>query len=195
MNRRYINHRYIAKSATALAVLFMVAFLGPGKAYAQSETMKGGKEMELNIPQSLKAEHAELHEELARAIKAGGKVEEAAKAVAELLHPHFEKEEEYALPPLGLLSSLAEGRSTPEMRSALVMTDRLRADLPKMLQEHKAIVAALEKLMVAARHENKPEYALFAEKLVMHARNEEEVLYPAAILVGEYLKVKLGKEH
>jgi hypothetical protein len=36
-----------------------------------------------------------------------------------------------------------------------------------------------------------PEHARFAEKLMFHAQTEEEVLYPAAILVGEYLKVKL----
>jgi hypothetical protein len=172
-----------------------VTFIHHVEHLAGSEKTKGGKEMELNIPQSLRAEHGELHEELARAIKAGGQVGEAAKAVAELLHPHFVKEEEYALPPLGLLSSLTEGGPTVEMRSVLAMTDRLRADLPHMLQEHKTIVAALEKLIVAARQENKPEYALFAEKLIRHARNEEEVLYPAAILVGEYLRVKLGEDH
>jgi len=27
--------------------------------------------------------------------------------------------------------------------------------------------------------------------LMLHAKTEEEVLYPAAILVGEYLKLKL----
>jgi len=31
-------------------------------------------------------------------MKEGGKVGKAAKAVANVLHPHFEKEEEYALP-------------------------------------------------------------------------------------------------
>jgi len=51
-------------------------------------------------------------------------------------------------------------------------------------------VAALEKLVAAARQEGKPEYALFADKLMLHAQNEEEVLYPAAILVGEYLKLR-----
>lgn len=62
--------------------------------------------IELEIPESIELEHGELHEQLYKGIKEGGKVAEAAKAVAELLHPHFEKEEEYALPPLGLLSSL-----------------------------------------------------------------------------------------
>lgn len=39
---------------------------------------------------------------------------------------------------------------------------------------------------------NKPQYAHFADKLRAHARVEEEVLYAAAILIGEYLKLKLG---
>ena len=149
--------------------------------------------MEFNIPQSLKSEHEELHGELARATKVGGKIGDSAKKVAKILHPHFMKEEEYAMPPLGLLSLLAQGKNTPEMAGAITMTDRLKADLPEMLKEHKAIVAALKDLIDAAKKENKMEYAHFADKLVLHAQNEEEVFYPAAILVGEYLKLKLIK--
>jgi hypothetical protein len=52
--------------------------------------------MKFQIPPSLKAEHEELHGELARATRAGGRTGEAAKAVAKLMHPHFVKEEEYA---------------------------------------------------------------------------------------------------
>ena len=47
-------------------------------------------------------EHDELHADLVKATKAGGQAGEAAKAVAKVLHNHFHKEEEYALPPLGL---------------------------------------------------------------------------------------------
>jgi ribosomal protein S7 len=164
-------------------------------AFEESESpwVQGNKSKEFKIPKSLQAEHAELHEELAKAIAAGGKVSEAAKTVAALLHTHFEKEEEYALPPLGVLSELAQGRVTPEMKSAIVMADKLKADLPHMLQEHKDIVVALRKLVAAAEQENKLEHARFAEKLILHAQNEEEVLYPAAILVGEYLKLRLGE--
>lgn len=158
-----------------------------------SPCVQGDKSEQFKIPKSLQAEHAELHEELAKAIAAGGKVSEAAKSVAALLHAHFEKEEEYALPPLGLLSELAQGRVTPEMRSAIVMADKLKADHPHMLQEHKDIVAALRTLIAAAKQENKLEHGRFAEKLMLHAQNEEEVLYPAAILVGEYLKLRLGE--
>ena len=149
--------------------------------------------MEFKVPHSLKEEHEELHGELKKAVMAGGTVGDAAKAVATLMHPHFEKEEEYALPPLGLLPLLAEGKITPEMSKVLTMTDKLKAELPHMLEEHKGIVAALRNLVNAANAENKPEYAYFAEKLMAHAQTEEEVSYPTAILIGEYLKLKLDK--
>lgn len=148
--------------------------------------------MTFQIPKPLRAEHAELHAGLVRATKVKGRIGEAARAVATLLHPHFVAEEEYALPPLGLLRALAGGPATPEMKDVLPMTDRLAADLPKMLAEHAAIVGALRTLAAAARRDRKPEWARFAEKLVLHAKTEEEVLYPAAILVGESVRRGLG---
>jgi hemerythrin superfamily protein len=147
--------------------------------------------MTFQIPTSLKLEHEELHAELVMATKAGGKVGEAAKGVAKVLHDHFVKEEEFALPPIGLLSALARGEVDENMKSVLRMTDRLKAELSEMLEEHKAVVAALKNLIAAAGAENKPEHARFAEKLMLHAQTEEEVLYPAAILVGEYVKLKV----
>ena len=147
--------------------------------------------MKPKTPQSLKLEHEELHADLVRATKAGGRTGKAAKDVAKVLHDHFVKEEEFALPPIGLLAALVHGEVSEEMRGVLAMTERLKAELPDMLQEHKAVVAALKKLTAAAKAEKLPEHARFAEKLMLHAQTEEEVLYPAAILVGEYLKLKL----
>jgi len=43
----------------------------------------------------------------------------------------------------------------------------------------------------AAETEGDERYIRFAAELMVHAQLEEEVLYPAAILVGEYLKLKL----
>jgi len=71
--------------------------------------------MKPKIPQPLKLEHEELHAELIQATKAGGKTGEAAKAVAKVLHHHFVKEEEFALPPIGLLSLLARGKVDKRM--------------------------------------------------------------------------------
>jgi hypothetical protein len=135
--------------------------------------------MELKIPDAVALEHEELHQQL-------------VKAVADVLHPHFEKEEEYALPPLGLLSSLLnQDKISPEMKGVLTMTERLRADLPHMIAEHNDIVLALNNLIDMAKKENKTEFVQFAEKLKLHAKTEEQILYPTAILVGEYLKLKI----
>lgn len=146
--------------------------------------------MKLSIPKPLKLEHEELHAELVTATKAGGRTGEAATAVAKVLHEHFVKEEEFALPPLGLLPALARGELDEDAENVLSMTDQLKSELSEMLEEHKVVVEALKNLIAAAEAEKKPEHARFAEKLMLHAQTEEEVLYPAAILVGEYLKLK-----
>jgi hypothetical protein len=150
--------------------------------------------MDFTIPHALKAEHEELHEQLRRATKESGNLGEAAKTVAELMHPHFLKEEEYALPPLGLLPFLAHGSVTADMAEVLAMTDKLKAELDEMLAEHKKIVAALEILANTAKREHRVEYVQFADKLMQHAQTEEEVSYPTAILIGEYVKLRLSKE-
>lgn len=147
--------------------------------------------MEFKIPYPLKVEHEELHNILSKATKEPGELGEAAKAVAKLMHPHFIKEEEYALPPLGLLRDLAQGKVTPDMKEVLGLTNRLKADLGQMLNEHKSIVAALEVLSVAAKKAGKVEYVEFAKALMLHAQTEEEVSYPTAILIGEYIREKL----
>lgn len=147
--------------------------------------------MEFKIPSPLKVEHEELHNMLRNATKEPGEIGDAAKAVAKLMHPHFIKEEEYALPPLGLLRDLAQGKVSPDMKEVLGLTNRLKAELGQMLEEHKSIVAALEVLSIAAKKANKVEYVEFAKALTLHAQTEEEVSYPTAILIGEYIREKL----
>ena len=147
--------------------------------------------MELKTPQSVNIEHEELHNELVKATECGGRTQEAAKVVADLLHQHFGAEEEYALPPLGLLPQIAEGIVPAEAEQVIEMTTRLKANLAHMLAEHRAIKVALNVLVKEATAEDKPEYAEFGRKLILHAQNEEEILYPAALLIGEYLKLRM----
>lgn len=148
--------------------------------------------MKFDIPEPMKIEHDELHGELVRATRVGGKTGEAARAVAKVLHPHFVKEEEYALPPLGLLVRLSKGEFDREMSEVLAMTDKLQAELPSMLSEHRDIVAALQGLIAASEAEGKPEVADFAQKLILHARTEEQVAYPTSLLIGRYVKLQLA---
>ncbi|MGH9794976.1 MAG: hemerythrin domain-containing protein [Candidatus Acidiferrales bacterium] len=148
--------------------------------------------MKFPIPQSIELEHQELHAALERLTQAGGETSEAARAVEKVLSHHFEKEEQYALPPLGLLVPLSQGKFEPAMAEVLKLTDKLEAEMPVMLSEHKELIAALEKLSEAAKAEKKAEGVRFAEELTMHAQGEEEITYPAALLVGRYVKSKLA---
>lgn len=147
----------------------------------------------LSIPSSVKAEHGKLHGRLAGLLKPDGRTGVAAATVAALLHPHFVKEEEFAMPPLGLLSSLAAGNLPPDAEDVIRMTDRLQAAMPDMLHEHKEIVSALENLRSVAEEEGRADAVAFAEDLIAHAMQEEQILYPGAIMVGEYLKLKLKR--
>ena len=53
-----------------------------------------------------------------------------------------------------------------------------------------ALRAAVEKLLAVARAEQAAGAASVAEQLALHAQTEEEVLYPAAILVGEIIRAR-----
>ena len=154
---------------------------------------KGEITMEFKIPKPMKLEHDELHSELAKATKEPGGIGEAARAVAKVLHNHFVNEEAYAIPPLGLLPQLTAAKVTNEMADVLKMTDKLKAELPTMLKEHEAIVSALNDLVRIAKREGRREYIHFAEKLKLHAQTEEQVSYPTALLIGEYIRLRLNK--
>lgn len=171
----------------------VVACLAGGLAPAVAATPQGAGQHStpFEIPAAMKAEHEKLHADLLTLTKAPGRTGEAATRVAAVLHDHFVKEEELALPPLGLLAPLAAGHATPEMQHVIVLTDRLKAALPQMINEHKAIVRELDELGRAAKAEHNAAATRFVEELTLHAQTEEQVLYPAAVLVGEYLKLKL----
>lgn len=142
------------------------------------------------VPEGLQREHREVHAELEWVTKRGGRTGAAARALVAVLHPHFRREEQVALPPLGLLGPLARGGrpSDGDTRVVLALTDTLRRELPAMLREHEAIHAATMKLREAAAAERNARAVRFADKLAAHAAQEEELSYPAALLVGELLR-------
>jgi hypothetical protein len=146
-----------------------------------------------DLPHVLQIEHQNLHEEMLAATRLGGETGAAAKDVVKVLFPHMLLEEEFGIPPLAVLPRLARGEITPDMARVIPKSEMLKIQLPRMLDEHKLIVDALQRLLQAAARELHTGYAQLAQRLILHAELEEEVLYPASILVGEYLKWRLGK--
>jgi hypothetical protein len=140
------------------------------------------------MPDSLRIEHEQLRADLDQAIRIGGRIGEAAQALQSVLRPHFRREDDNVFLGLGLLHSVAQGKIAPGMYELIVKAEQLKKELPEMLAEHDQIRKALERLGQEATKEGRPQVAYFAAKLLHHARMEEEILYPAAIVLGEYLK-------
>lgn len=154
---------------------------------AHAQHHPGKASPDIQTPPSLAAEHRELHATLARASAEGSELGAAATALEQALAPHFRREEEIATPPLGLLPRLAREDATKEMRAILPLTEALERELPRMLAEHNAIRAAATRFRAAAEKAGRAEYMRFSDELAAHARQEEEILYPAAVLVGRYI--------
>jgi hypothetical protein len=148
----------------------------------------------ITIPQSLQAEHHGIHERLSEATRVPGRVGAAARELAAVLHPHFERENEIALPP-AWPSCAVGGRPDTGRSAGRTRDDRCASqELPRMLEEHQRIRAAAEKLRIAAREEKAAAQEQLAETLAAHAETEEEVLYPAAILVGDIIRARSATE-
>ncbi len=145
----------------------------------------------LQTPGPLKEEHQTFHDELIRAIKTGGELGSIAVQIDKILILHFKIEEEYAFPPLALMVPLSQGKIDPGMKDALGIIKQLKKELPKLTDDHIKITQMLKDFDNAVKVEKKIEFAQFSQKLTHHARAEEGILYPAAILIGEYLNLKL----
>lgn len=181
--------------AASIGLLVIALPKSPTAFGAPSQAGRAGAQKSvITIPQSLQTEHEEIHEALAEATRTPGRIGAAAKDLAAVLDPHFERENQIALPPLGLLAPLAAGDTPAGLQEALAMTDALRKELPRMLEEHKRIRAATEKLRTAAREQKASVHEQFAETLAAHAQTEEEILYPAAILVGDIIRARMARK-
>lgn len=179
---------------TIILLMLLISFAVQAQDQKDSVQVKVNKTalgQQFQIPGALKAEHEELHNTLQEYTKLSGKTGAAAKEAAKILRPHFMKEEEFALPLLGLLPELAEGRVTADMKPAIAIAEKLKQEHQQMLAEHQQIVKSLQTLKSAATEEKQPQVVRFVEMLQQHAKTEEQVLYPAAIVIGEYLKLKL----
>ena len=141
------------------------------------------------LPSTVREQHQELRTELTNATKLAGRTGLAARALAALLQPHLVREEQIALPPLTLLGPLSRNERVASPW-VLPMTDSLRREMPRMLREHVAIRAAAARLATEAQSEGQQLVVRFTDKLATHMRVEEELLYPAALSVGDLVRAR-----
>lgn len=117
----------------------------------------------------------------------------AARKLYEVMEYHFKEEEDYVLPPLGILPGLAKGQTPEETENIILLTEKFRKYESVMLAEHQMISHYTKEMMHAAKKEGHPELLGFDAELEKHAALEEEILFPAVLLIGDYLKQRSGK--
>ena len=149
--------------------------------------------MNPKTPKALLNGHENLFRNIESIVSLGGDIGESAKLLADISYPHFKREEEYALPPLSLLLAISEGNWEIESQAAITMAEKLEAKLLEMKKEHDKICEILENLDAFSETTNNQKIKLFVNDLKLHIEMEEQVLYPATILIGEYLKNKNPK--
>jgi hypothetical protein len=146
--------------------------------------------MELKVPQTLRREHLELREQLYALTKEDNDLGAAARAVMELFYMHAVKEEERVLPALEALPRLAEGRIPESVKSMEDIAADLKGGLyEELFEDHKNLEEALRRISSAALALGRNEEVRFVERLTLHFRTEEEILYPAARVAAEYCRL------
>lgn len=150
--------------------------------------------MKPKVPASVGEEYESMYKSLKDAINVPGNVGLMAKDAFRLFQPHYNKDYEYALPPLKFLPTIAGENLTGEIEKISNMTARLKRELPHLRQETENITRALEKLADVALREDKLEYHRLARGFIRFLQREDQVLYPAAILIGDLITAKAELE-
>lgn len=142
-------------------------------------------------PVSILLGHRRLERELAGTLEAGGLVGLVAQNTAKALRVHFREEEELLFPLISYIAALPGGAAIPEHEEMQILTGRLEAAMPGLLEDHRTIRESFEDLADAVRGADGGRLADFTEMFSVHAFTEEQIHFPAALLVGE----TVGDDH
>ncbi|HUK08975.1 MAG TPA: hypothetical protein VLX09_13965 [Stellaceae bacterium] len=175
-----------AAIAAAMMVISPLVALSPGRS-ALGQASRSAHD----IPQAVRIEHEETLRQLSAIARRQSRTGEIARKALPVFKEHFQREEEYILPPLTLAPAIAEGRVTPDMRWAIAMADRIKADSNTIFTEHTVITEWMNELATAAERSHERDVVDFARGAVADSLYDVEVTEPAAIVIGEYLRAKL----
>jgi hypothetical protein len=177
-------------ATTSILAVVMADAVGARTPRAATSQTSEAKERTFPFPITLLQEHAELHTGLDTAASLPGETGAAARRVLTLMNRHFQDEQRRVYPLLTLLPMLSKQQVEPWMAELLPMADRLRTDIDEIRRADIEISDALDTLKTAAWRESHPEVAFLAKRIRHHDMMDEEILYPAALVVGDCLRLK-----
>jgi hypothetical protein len=177
-----------AGPATIVGGMMLLALTSIGAAQpalAQPATPAHG------IPQAIRLEHVEVLARLTAFARRRGPVGVESRKLLELMKVHFRREEDFIMPPLTLLHALSRGQVTPDMKWAITMADRVKAEREQIFEEHTRITEGQSRLLAAAERAHDTEVADFARGAAADALADMELMEPMNVVIGDYLRSKL----
>jgi hypothetical protein len=145
-------------------------------------------------PSSLHHEFQQIEADLESVTAVPGRLGATARQLVGLLETHFVRQQELVLPPLGLLLPLSRRAMSRDMATLLPLIDRLRDELPRLLDEHLKIARGFDELAGLARLARRPDLVRLSQDVGSYAVIREQIVYPAALVAGDLLRLKLQRE-
>ncbi len=176
-----MHARMAALAAVSLACV--ICWPGPG---GVARAQPG-----VDIPQSERVEHEGVLERLGEIAKRSAPSGLAAQKVLIVMGPHLAHQAETVLPPLVLLPTLADEDATPDMRWAIALADRVKAEQERLQRTHDELNKLLINLRNAAAAEDDHSTVGFTNDLIADNQGDQEITEPTTILIGEFLRSQL----
>ena len=148
----------------------------------------------LQVPQSIRVQHQQIISRLEHFAESKDKESAAAaqKAVA-FLKEHYAKEEQFVLPPLGLLPRIAKGETSKDMEPAIAMADRTKSALADFTNDHIKITSLMNDLIAVGKKKKDDDLVRLATRVATQSLNDIEVNQPTTILIGDYLRQRFSR--
>ena len=177
------------KTTRAARTVMLLASIATGSAFGSAGAQPAPHAGD--IPQSLRVEHDDTLEQLTVLTRRHGPVGAEARKALILFKRHLERENAFILPPLTLLPLLADGKVSPDMKWAVAMADRVKAEREQIFQEHTEITDAMNALATAAQKARDTQAFNFARAAAADSLNDIELIEPMSIVIGDYLRARL----
>jgi iron-sulfur cluster repair protein YtfE (RIC family) len=145
---------------------------------------------ETQEPLALAQAHLELTDQLGYAVSLKSPTGEIARQLEATLKNHLRREDEMITPLLATFPNLAAGRLPVDAASLIELFERAEKNYESLLGEHAEITRIVERLRPTAESDREEEVVRFCDELLAHARLEEQVLYPAAVVAGRFMKLR-----
>lgn len=142
------------------------------------------------VPPSQHVQQANILDHVAALAEKPGPLGPEARHLQTLLQTYTQYQEDVLLPPLTLLPRIAANDVGPDMKWALALVERARAEQGQTAEWHEQITGQLVVLFAAAQQADDAQAVMLAQDIAAWMDNQIAVTEPAVQLLGKYLRLR-----